>query len=170
MSFLELAKNRYSCRKFSDKPVEQEKIDKIIESAMVAPTAANLQPFKIWQIDTKEMLDKIAKATPFTFGVSLLFVVGANKSRAYNRNFDGKNFAEIDAAIVATHMMMEIQDLGLATTWVGHFDPAILKSEFPEMENYEVVGVFPVGYAADDAKISELHYNSRSKEELLAKL
>ncbi len=167
MSFLDLAKDRYSCRKFSNKPVEQEKIDKIIEAAMVAPTAANLQPFRIWQASKKETIDKIAKATPFTFGVSLILVVGANKSRAYNRNFDGKNFAEIDASIVATHIMMEIQDLGLATTWIGHFDPVALNKEFPEMRKYEVVGLFPIGYAAEDAKISELHYSSRTKDELL---
>lgn len=169
MDFLELAKSRYSCRKFSNKPVEQEKIDKIIEAAIAAPTAANLQPFKIWQLN-KDSINKMSKATPFTFSVSAMLVVGANKSRAYNRNFDGKNFAEIDATIVATHIMMEIQDLGLATTWIGHFDPVILNKEFPEMEKYEVVAIFPIGYAADDAKISELHYNTRSKEELFTKL
>jgi len=166
MSFLDLAKERYSCRKFSNKQVEQEKIDKIIEAAMAAPTAANLQPFKIWLLNRKDLIDKMSKATPFTFSVSTMLVIGANKSRAYNRNFDGKNFAEIDASIVATHVMMEIQDLGLATTWIGHFDPVMLNSEFPEMEKYEVVAIFPIGYAADDAKISELHYSTRSKEEL----
>ena len=100
MSFLELAKERYSCRSFSNKPVEQEKVDKIIEAALVAPTAANLQPFKIWQLNGRELVDKMAKATPFTFRTSTMLVVGANRSRAYNRNFDGKNFAEIDATVI----------------------------------------------------------------------
>ena len=87
MSFLDLAKERYSCRKFSNKQVEQEKIDKIIEAAMAAPTAANLQPFKIWLLNRKDLIDKMSKATPFTFSVSTMLVIGANKSRAYNRKF-----------------------------------------------------------------------------------
>jgi nitroreductase len=48
MSFLDLVHERFSCRKFDSKPVEQEKIDKIIDAAMAAPTACNMQPFKVW--------------------------------------------------------------------------------------------------------------------------
>ena len=59
MSFLELAKDRYSVRKFSDKPVEQEKIEQILEAAIVAPTACNNQPYKVWVIESEEALEKM---------------------------------------------------------------------------------------------------------------
>ncbi len=169
MSFLELAHNRYSCRKFSDKKVEQEKIDKIIEAAMASPTAINAQPIKIWII-SEQKIAKVAQATPFTFGTNLIFAVGAKIGEGYTRKFDGKNFAQIDASIVATHMMLEIQDLGLGTTWVGHFDPAKLKEEFPQMKDYEIVALFPTGYPSEDAAPSDRHEVSKPKSELVSEL
>ena len=167
MDFLTLAKERYSCRKFENKPIEQEKIDKIIQAGLSAPTAVNKQPFKIFQIDKKEDIEKLKKATPFTFDASLFLIVAADETQSYVRNFDNKNFAQIDATIVATHMMLEIQNLGLGTTWVGHFDEKILKSEFPKMNKYTSVAIFPIGYPSKDAQISPSHYSSKTKEEIL---
>ena len=164
MDFLELAQARFSCRKFSGKTVEQEKIDKIIQAAMYAPTAVNKQPFKIFEIKDAQ---KLKKATPFTFGASVFLAVGADKTAAYTRDFDNKNFAEIDATIVATHMMLEIQNLGLGTTWVGHFDEKILRAEYPQMKYYSIVAIFPIGYPADDVEINPFHYSSKAKEEIL---
>ncbi len=164
MDFLELAQARFSCRKFSSKAVEQDKIDKIIQAGLLAPTAVNKQPFKIFEIKDVE---KLKKATPFTFGASVYLAIGADKQKAYIRAFDNKNFAEIDAAIVATHMMLEIQNLGLGTTWVGHFDEKVLKTEFPQMKDYSIVAVFPIGYPADDVEINPFHYSSKDKNEIL---
>lgn len=62
MEFLELAKKRYSVRAYDDRPVEKEKLDKILEAAHVAPTAANLQPVKLIAVQKKEQLNKLAKA------------------------------------------------------------------------------------------------------------
>ena len=167
MDFLTLAEERYSCRKFGNKKIGQEQIDKIIQAGLLAPTAVNKQPFKIFQIDKQEHIEKLKNATPFTFGAPLFLIVAADEKESYVRNFDNKNFAQIDAAIVATHMMLEIQNLGLGTTWVGHFDEKILKSEFPEMNEYTPVAIFPVGYPASDAEISTKHYESKTKEEIL---
>ena len=165
MDFLDLAASRFSCRKFSEKQVEQEKIDLIIKSAMLAPTAVNKQPFKIFQIN-KNNIDKLKKATPFTFDAQVFLVVAADENNSYVRNFDNKNFAQIDATIVATHMMLEIQNLDLGTTWVGHFDENILKAEFPQIKDYSVVAIFPVGYKASDAQINPFHFKSKTKEEI----
>ena len=167
MDFLELAKKRYSCRSISDKPVEDEKIEKILKAGMLAPTAVNFQPFKIWVVKSKEGVEKIGEITTCTFGAPLFFVVGGLEESAWNRRFDGKNFAEIDASIVATQMMLEIHDLGLGSTWVGHFDPVKLRELFPQMKGYEIVALFPIGYPADDAKPSDRHEASKSVEELV---
>ena len=168
MDFLKLVKERYSCRQLSDKKVEKEKLDKIIEAGILAPTATNAQPFKIWLIESAEAKEKLAKANRYKFGAEVFFVVGANKNEAWVRKFDNHNFAEVDASIVATQMMLEITELGLGTTWVGHFDEPLLKEEFPEKKDYEVIAIFPVGYPAEDAKPAERHSIRKSVEEAVS--
>ena len=170
MSFLELAKARYSCRKLTDAAIEPEKIERILQATLAAPTAKNIQPYKIWAIKSAEAFDKLKQATHFTFGSSLAFVIGAKVEEAFVRPFDGKNFADIDAAIVATHMMLAIQDEGLGTTWVGYFDVPKMKELFPEMQDYELVAIFPVGYPAEDAKPSNRHEDRRSISEAVVEL
>ena len=169
MDFLTLSKERYSCRKFSDKKVEKELIDKIIEAGITAPTAVNKQPFKIWSMDSEESKENIRKITSCSFGADTFLVVGAKKDDAWTRGFDNKNFAEVDASIVATHMMMEITDLGLASTWVGFFDAPQLKKFYPQMEDYELIAIFPIGYASDDegGAPSPRHCQRKSKETLV---
>lgn len=165
--FLELAKERYSCRKLSDKPVEEEKVQKILEAALAAPTAHNMQPEKIWVITKKEDIEKIRQATSCTFGAGLFFVVGAKTEEGWVREFDGRSFAAVDASIVGTHIMMEAEDLGLHTTWVGWFDPNVMKKNFPVIEGYDLVAVFPVGYALPEAHPSHLHTDRKKKEDVV---
>ena len=165
MNFLELAKERYSCRQLSGKKVEKEKLDKIIEAGILAPTATNAQPYKIWLIESKEAKEKLAKANRYQFGAEVFFVVGAKNDAAWVRKFDNYNFAAVDTSIVATHMMLEITELGLGTTWIGHFDEPLLKTEFPEMKDYELIAIFPVGYPDKDAKPAERHNIRRTPEE-----
>ena len=92
MDFLNLSRDRYSVRKFNDQPVEQEKIDLILKSAMEAPTACNWQPFKVWVIRSPEAVEKVYETTPYTFGTKLFFVIGGNPDTAWVRKYDGKSF------------------------------------------------------------------------------
>lgn len=170
MDFLTLAKERYSCRTLSEMPVEREKIEKIIEEGLLAPTAKNAQPYKIWLIESEEAIGKLAEVTPFTFGAKTFFVVGANREVGFVRKYDGTNFADIDASIVATQMMLEIADLGLGTTWVGHFDAPKMVEFFPEMKGYSLVAIFPVGYPSEDAKPNERHFIRKGKDEMVRRL
>ena len=170
MSFLELAKARYSCRKLTDAAIEPEKIERILQAAIAAPTAKNAQSYTIWTVKSPEAFDKIKQATPYTFGSALAFVVGAEKDGAFDRPFDNKNFAEIDAAIVATHLMLAVQDEGLGTTWVGWFDAPKLQGLFPEMQDYELIAIFPVGYPAEGAKPSARHEDRRPLKEVVVEL
>ncbi len=168
MNFLELAKDRYSCRQLSDRAVEQEKINMILEAAQAAPTAHNAQPYKIWVLQSEEAKAKLAEVNSYMFGASLFFVVGGEKSRAWVRSFDGENFSMVDASIVATHMMLEIHALGLRSTWVGKFDTPRMKELFPEMQDYDLVAIFPVGYPAEDAHPAHLHRERRELSEIAA--
>ena len=169
MDFLELAKNRYSCRKFSDRKVEDEKIEKIIKAGICAPTAVNYQPFKIWRVESEEARVNIHSVTTCTFGANTFLIVGCDRTAAWTREYDNYNFADVDGAIVATHMMLEIQALGLGTTWVGHFDAAKLKEIYPEMKNYDLIAIFPIGYSdeSDGGKPSPRHSIRKSEAELV---
>jgi len=167
MDFLELAKARYSCRSLCGKPVEQEKIDLILEAAKVAPTAKNNHPVKVWVLSSEEAQKNVAEVTQCIFGAKLFFVIGGKKDEAWVRPFDGANFAHVDASIVATHMLMEIQQLGLGTTWVGFFDAPKLQTIYPQMKDYDLVAMFPVGYPAEDAKPAPRHTEYRPDGELV---
>lgn len=112
MSFLDLAKKRYSCRKLSAQPVEEEKLQKILEAGNLAPTAHNNQPLHIWLLESAEAMGKVSQTTSFIFGAPVAFVVGSKADDAWVRPFDKKNFADVDASIAATHMMLAIEDLG----------------------------------------------------------
>ena len=100
----------------------------------------------------------------------VILAIGAKADEAWVRPFDKKNFAEIDASIVATQMMLAIHDLGYGSTWIGHFDEDAVKAQFPEMKEYELIALLPVGVIADDCKPSDRHSISKSREELVAVL
>ena len=168
MTFNELARKRYSCRKLATKPVEQEKLDAVIEAGILAPTAVNKQPFRSWVAKSPDALKAIHDVTPFTFGAGVFLIVGAKREEAWVRPADKANFADVDATIVATHMMLAIEDQGLATTWVGHFDAPKLQELIPELAGYDLVAIFPVGYADSAAKPSPLHAIRKSVSELVA--
>ena len=170
MDFLELAQARYSCRRLTDKAIEPEKIERILQAAIAAPTAKNAQRYTIWALKSPDAFDKLKQTTNYTFGSALAFVIGAKKDGAFDRPFDNKNFSEIDAAIVATHLMLAVQAEGLGTTWVGYFDAPKMRELFPEMQDYELIAVFPVGYPAEDAKPNIRHTERRPLSEVVVEL
>ena len=170
MSFLELAKARYSCRILTAKEIEPEKIDRILQAAIAAPTAKNLQPYKIWKISSPEAMDKLKQTPNYTFGANLALVVGVKYDEAFTRPFDQVNFAQIDGSIVATHIMLAVQDEGLGTTWVGYFDAPKMRELFPDMKDYELIAIFPIGYPSEKAKPFKPHWERRSIEDAVTEL
>lgn len=168
MDFIELAKKRFSCRKFKTDKVEQKKIDLILEAGYVAPTAVNRQPHKILVLTDKSKLALLKDCTKYDFDAPLCFIICTDKDNAYSRGYDGKNSAEIDAAIVTTHMMLEAQDIGLGTTWVMAFNPVKVRELFNIPQELEIVALLPTGYPADDAVISPLHSKFRDTKEIVS--
>lgn len=158
-NFLELAKNRYSVRKFTEGEIPEEDVQKILEAGRVAPTAVNAQPVHLWVFRSAEAKEKLVSCTKMKFiaPAGVIIAVGAKKEGAWVRPFDEKNFAENDAAIAATHIMLEIHDLGYGSTWIGHFDAAKVQELFPETAGYELIALLPVGIIAPDAAPSERH-------------
>ncbi len=157
MTFNELAKARYSCRKFSDKEVEQEKIEYILKAAQLAPTAVNYQSQKIYVLKSEESLSKVAECTKYSFNAPLNFLVCYDKEASWKRGYDGHDEGIVDASIITTHMMLAAAEQGLGTTWVGSFDPAKAKELYSLPENIVPIAFLPTGYPAENAHPAHLH-------------
>ena len=170
MDFLKLAQERYSCRKFADRPVEPEKLARILEAGRLAPTATNAQPYHIWVLESPEALEKIRACTSCHFDARVLLLVGGKAGEAWVRKFDGRNFADVDAAIVATQLMLAVQAEGLGTTWVGWFDADKVRACFPETRDYDLIAIFPIGYPAEDAQPSPRHAERKPAAEVITRL
>ncbi|MDR1018715.1 MAG: nitroreductase family protein [Lachnospiraceae bacterium] len=156
-SFLDLAKERYSVRKYSEKKIPSELLDKVLEAGKLAPTACNNQPQKIMVIDTPEGFEKLKKSTPYTFGAPAMLIICYDKDEAWESPFNGQTSGYVDASIVTTHMILEATELGFGTCWVMYFDPAVLSKEFNLSENLVPVALLPIGYPAEDAKPAKMH-------------
>lgn len=168
MSFIKLAEDRYSVRSFSSKPVEKEKLELILKAGQKAPTACNFQPQRILVIESSEAIEKLKKCTPCHFNAPTALLVCYDKSKSWKRHHDGNDSGAVDASIVSTHMMLEAADLGLGTTWVGFFDPAIVRSEFNLPENIVPVVILPLGYASENCKPADMHYQRLPIEETVS--
>lgn len=166
MSFIEIAKMRYSVRKYSDRAVESEKLEKIIEAAHVAPTAANLQPVKLIIVQSEEGLNKLGKAAN-TYDAPIAIIVCADHSKAWIRPFDGKKTTDIDATILTDHMMHEATELGLGTCWVCYFKADIISKEFRLPDNLEPINILAIGYADEIPADSNRHVKERIAVEKL---
>lgn len=160
MTFLNIAKSRYSVRNYSNQKVEQEKIDKIIESAHVAPTAANLQPVRLIVVTETNGLNSISKAANI-YNAPMAIIVCSDTSKSWKRPFDGKNTSDIDASIITDHMMLQATELGLGSVWICYFKPDIIRKEFRLPETLEPVNILAVGYSAETPADSERHTSMR---------
>lgn len=165
MNFQELSHQRYSLRKFSPQTVEPEKLNLVLQAAQSAPTAHNLQPQRVFVLQSKEAIEKAYECTPCHFGAPVILVVAYSPAEAWKREGDGKNHGEIDASLAVMQIMLQAADLGLGTTYVGMFDPDKLLAAFPEMEGLTPIALLPLGYPADGAHPAHLHTKRKELSE-----
>lgn len=165
MDFLKLASERYSVRKFTNKPVENEKIELILKAADIAPTGCNYQPQRILVINNDVTLAKLKECTRCHFEAPCAMLICYNKEECWTRPYDDKQSGMVDASIVTTHMMLQAWDLGIGSTWVMHFNPFKMREMFEIPENIEPVALLVMGYPAPDAVPNERHTVYRPQEE-----
>lgn len=168
MTFYELAKARYSVRKFKSDMIEDEKLSAILEAGRLAPTACNFQPQKIYVVKSEEKRNKLAEVCKYTFGAPVILVIGYDKDRDWkNRRMPGYSSGETDAAIVCTHMMLEAWEEGIGSCWVGAFSAEAVENALSLPENIRVTAMLPIGYAADDAEPAPFHNDFRAFEDTI---
>ena len=150
MTFQELIKQRYSVRAYKPDDVPSDVIDIILEAAQLAPTAANRQSFRLFVIkkaNFKEELKKIYPKDWFIQAPLVLGICGIPEKNWVRR--DGKNYVDVDTAIVMDHVILAATELGLGTCWIGNFDPEEARKFLELSQDIEPVAFTPLGYPAD---------------------
>lgn len=147
--FLTLVHNRHSVRSYTEKKVEKEKIDLILEAGRLAPTGCNRQGEKLIVVSSDGAMEKLKKAAN-TYGAPLAIIVAMKRDGSWVRPYDGKNLIDIDASIITDHMMMEATDLELGSCWVCNFQSDKLVSELSLSDDYVPVNILLVGYEKDE--------------------
>lgn len=166
MSFIETANKRYSVRKFSDKEIEPEILKKVLEAGQMAPTAKNLQPQRIYVLQGKEAIEKLAVLTPCVFNAKTVLVFTYNKDEEWHNPFEeGVRSGVEDVSIAATYIMLQAADLGLGTCWCNYFPNTKAEQALGIPDNERTVLFMPIGYPAEDSEPSPRHSEKRPLEE-----
>ncbi|MBP3720918.1 MAG: nitroreductase family protein [Clostridia bacterium] len=151
MEFKEVVRNRYSCKKYSGRPVEAEKLNAILEAGRAAPTAKNLQEQHVYVLQSAEALAKVDAVTPCRYGAPTVLVVAFDKNNVFTYPGGRRDSGVEDATIVATHMILAAADQGVDSCWINFLDPEKLAEVLGLPENEEVLMVMDLGYAAEGA-------------------
>jgi len=148
MEFNEVIKRRYSVRSYRSNPVPDADLASVLETARSAPTAANCQPFKIIVIHTEDREAELQQIYPSEWFTQapLLLCICSLPGKAWERH-DGKNYADVDAAIVMDHLVLAAVNLGLGTCWVAAFDVPTARRVLNIPDEWEPIAFTPLGYA-----------------------
>ena len=167
MDFIDISKRRVTTRQFSPVPVEQEKLDKILEAGRWAPTAVNAQPQRILVLNTKESLAKVREFCTFGYDPKYAELERVCDDKKHNQCIyyygaplvlfvcwkhpeSGESSGATDATIVSTHMMLEAASIGLGTVWISYFDKEKARKLLNLPEQWEPNNMLYIGYPADD--------------------
>jgi nitroreductase len=158
MEFGELIAKRYSVRAYKADPVPEEYLQKVLQAARLAPTAANRQPFQVYVVSTAGREEELRKVyhRPWFTQAPLVLCVCMLPAQAWVRvKYDGKCYAEVDAAIVMDHMILAAAEIGLGTCWIADFNPAAAREALKLPEGVEPLLFTPLGFPADQSKPKE---------------
>lgn len=150
MNVEDAIKNRYSVRSYLDKPVEEEKLNKILESARLAPSAGNRQNWKFIVVKdkkTRELLAEAAANQSFVKEASII-IAGISLDPDYIMRCEVPE-APLDLAIAIDHMTLQATELGLGTCWIGAFYQDKVKEILKVPKQYKVIELLTLGYPAD---------------------
>jgi nitroreductase len=158
MDFFQVVETRHSIRAFSEKPVEEKKVQSILETINRAPSAGNLQAFEVYVVTAdrdKARLTQAASDQEFIRQASLVLVFCAHPARSAVRYHQrGENlYAVQDATIACTFAMLAATALGLSSVWVGAFDEQIVSQIIGSPDGQIPVVILPIGEAAETPRI-----------------
>lgn len=174
MAFLDLVKQRRSIRGFLEKPVERDKIMMCLEAARLAPSASNSQPWKFIVVDDPQVKRKLCDAAfsgvyainTFSKKAPVVVVIVSEKSKFLTRiaaMFRDTQYYLIDIGIAGEHLVLQAEDLGLGTCWMGWFDEKAVKEVLNIPRDKKVDILIALGYHAEGKVISKHNRETMDK-------
>ncbi len=167
MAFLDLIRHRKSVRDFLERPVEREKIKMCLEAARLAPSECNSQPWKFIVVDDVGLKNRLCNAAfsgiysmnSFCKKAPVIVVIVSDKSKFIARVggiFRGTKYYLIDIGIAGEHFVLEAEDLGLGTCWIGWFSERAVKSILNIPKHKKIDILIALGYY-DGEKVRAEH-------------
>jgi nitroreductase len=149
---LETIASRYSVRAYRPDPIAERTLQRVLEAARLAPTAANRQPFRLIVVHTKGKEEDLARVygRPWFTQAPLVLCVVAVPGEAWRR-MDGKPYDEVDATIAMDHLILAAASMGLGTCWIAAFDPVAAREVLGLPDDVEPLAFTPLGYPAGQA-------------------
>ncbi len=165
MEVYEAIKTRKSVRAFLDKPVEKEKLDRIMEAGRLAPSASNRQEWRFVVVQDEETRTKLIDAANNQrfVGEATVVIACCAETEGHVMPCGHESFG-IDVAIAIDHITLAAAAEGLGTCWIGAFSPQKVRKVLGIPENIQVVELLPLGYPKDPSAISK---NRKSTEEIV---
>ncbi len=154
MEFKKLINERFSCKKFSTRKVEEEKLQAILEAGNLAPTAVNAQPYRVYVLESPEALAKLDALTPCRYNApTVLLLVYEEKEEWKNPLQEGIHSGVEDVSIIATHMMLAAKDEGIDSCWINYFGNDALEQAFGLPSTEHSVLLLDLGYSDNFAPL-----------------
>jgi nitroreductase len=156
MDLWEALRERRSVRGFKAGELPREKIEKVLEAARIAPSAANCQPWHFYVVTDAAKRESLAAAysKEWCWGAPAVIIACARPGDAWRRN-DGVNYAWVDVAIAFDHLTLAAHAEGLGTCWIGAFKPEVLRKALDIPAKFEPVAMTPLGVPLAEGKATE---------------
>ena len=137
---------RRSIRKYSDRPIEEEKLHKVLEAARLSPSAKNLQEWKFIVVRDDKIREELTGAIgqPFVGGAPIILVCCGTEPNSIMKG--GQPRYTIDLSIATAYMILKAYEEGLGTCWLGSYDERAVKKVLEVPDEVRVVSITPLGY------------------------
>jgi len=156
-SFRQLVQNRRSIRRYLPQAVEREKILTCLEAAQLAPSAENVQPWRFLIIDDPQVKEAFCRQvftgiysfSKFAVQAPVLILIMARLDIIANRigkQIQNVHYYLIDVGIAGEHIVLQAEELGLGTCWVGWFNIRKARKFFKIPRKYKIVSLLTIGY------------------------
>jgi len=152
MDVFKAIKNRYSCRSYKAESIPEEKLNKILEAARLAPSAHNEQEWKFVVVRDVKKRKEVAEAAGQSFIEEAPVIITAVGLDPEHIMSSGNPAYAIDLAIAVEHMALQAVEEGLGTCWIGAFNQEDVKRVLEIPEGCKVVALMPLGFPADKPK------------------
>ncbi|MFH1074875.1 MAG: nitroreductase family protein [Candidatus Firestonebacteria bacterium] len=152
MDFNEVIKKRKSIRKYDlTRPVSDELVNKVLETARLAPSACNLQPWHFIVIRDNKVKEEMKEVygREWFYTAPVIIVGCTDTSVSWKRSFDKADYSQVDLAIAFDHLLLAAAGEGLGTCWIGAFNPEIARKVLGIPEKINIIAMTPLGYPAE---------------------